>query len=407
MINRRTALGGLAVAGLVSALPMRVRAQTPVIRIGVLTDMSGAYRDTGGPTAVACAKQAVQDSGVAERGIRVEIVVADHQNKADIGVGIARKWYEADGVDAITEVNNSSIAFGVSSLARERDKVFLASGPASVDLTGKACSPNTLHSALDTYCRARSTVGAIVRQGGDSWHFITPDYAFGKSLQEQASNIVTAEGGRVLGSSLYPFPTTFDFSSYLLAAAAQKPKVIGMANVAADLNNCLKQIREFGLNSSGTTIAVLAGFITEMRAMGLDVTQGLMLTETFYWDLNNRTRAFMDRIRPAVPENWPNSEAAATYSTVLHYLKSVANVGVDKSKASGLTVVDAMKRVPTDDDCFGTGHYREDGRLIVPTYLFQVKTPKESTGSWDIFKLIATTPAEQAFRPVAGSGCVL
>jgi branched-chain amino acid transport system substrate-binding protein len=403
MITRRQVVVGLSAAGALTALP--VRAQTPVVRIGVLVDMSGLYRDTGGPTAVACARQAVKDLGIAERGVQVEVLVADHQNKPDIGVSVARRWFDVDGVDAITEVNNSAVAFGVSKLARDMDKVFLASGPASVDLTGSACSPNTVHAALDTYCRAKSTVSALVSRGGKTWSFITADYAFGKSLYEQASKIIEKEGGSVLGNSLYPFGSTFDYSSFILSATARKPQVIGMANTSSDLGNCLKQMREFGLDPSNLNIAILAGFITEMRAMGLDITQDLMLTETFYWDLNDRTRAFMDRIRPSVPDNWPNSEAAATYASVLHYLKIVAVMGAKQAKTSGRAVVEAMKKMPTDDDCFGKGRIREDGRLLVPTHLFQVKKPSESSSSWDVFKLVATTPAEQAFRPIAEGGC--
>lgn len=401
--TRRELMLGAATTGLIAA--NAARAQTPTIKIGVLADLSGSYRDTSGDTAVACAKQAVKDSGVLERGFNVEILAADHQQKADVGVNLIRQWIDRDGLDAVTEVNHSAIALGAVEFVRERDKVFLASGPATADLTGKACSPNTVHWALDTWCRAKSTGEAIVKRGGTSWYFLTANYSFGQSLQEITTEIVKKNGGTVLGASVYPFPNTVDFSSFLLSAAATKPKVIAFANAAGDLSNCMKQLREFGMQ--GVTAAAMAGFITDIRAIGLEQAQGMLLTETFYWDLNQRTRAFMNRIKPATPANYPNSEHAATYASVFHYLKTVTQMGVVEAKKSGRATVAAMKKLPTDDDCFGPGRIREDGRAIIPTYLFQVKKPSESKGGWDYYNLLATNPAETAFRPLDEAVCAV
>ncbi|PYB72286.1 ABC transporter substrate-binding protein [Rhizobium wuzhouense] len=404
MITRRHLLGGATAATVLSMTGMGRAQSSKTIRIGVLVDLSGQYRDTGGETAVICAKQAVKDSGLLERGFNVEVLVADHQQKTDVGVGVVRKWIDQDGVDAITEINNSAIALGAVDVIKSKDKVFLASGPASADFTGKACSPNTVHWALDTYCRAKSTGGAILKNGGDSWYFVTANYAFGQSLQSIATDIIGQNGGKVLGSSVYPFPGTTDFSSFLLSATATNPKVIAFANTAGDLINSVKSVKEFGLDKT-ITIAALAGFITEVHALGLETAQGLMLTETFYWDRNDRTRAFTDRIKSESPKNYPNSEHAATYGSVLHYLKTVGKIGAEEAKASGRTVVRAMKAMPTDDDCFGSGRIREDGRALIPTYLLQAKAPKDSKGEWDIFNVVAETPAEQAFRPLDKGLC--
>lgn len=404
MIKRRQLLGGVAAASVLSMTGIGRAQDNKTIRIGVLVDLSGPYRDTGGETAVACARQAVKDSGILERGFNVEVLVADHQQKTDVGVGIVRKWIDQDSVDAVTEINNSAIALGAVDVIKARDKVFLASGPASADFTGKACSPNTVHWALDTYCRAKSTGGAILKKGGDSWYFVTPNYAFGQSLQALATDVINQSGGKVVGSSVYPFPGTTDFSSFLLSATSTNPKVIAFANTAGDLVNSVKSVKEFGLDQT-ITIAALAGFITEVHALGLETAQGLMLTETFYWDRNDRTRAFTDNIKKETPRNYPNSEHAATYASVFHYLKTVATMGAAEAKASGRTTVHAMKKLPTEDDCFGKGRIREDGRALTPTYLLQAKAPSESTSEWDIFKIVAETPAEEAFRPLDQNLC--
>lgn len=402
--TRREVLLGAAATGLFGLRGVRAQAQAPTIRIGVLADLSGSYRDTSGETAVNCARQAVKDSGVLERGLNVEIIAADHQQKTDVGVNIIRQWIDRDGVDAVAEVNHSAIALGASDFIRSKDKVFLASGPATADLTGKACSPNTVHWALDTWCRAKSTGGAIVKKGGKTWYFITANYTFGQSLQDLTSAVVEQQGGKVVGKSVYPFPETMDFSSFLLSAASAKPNVVAFANAAADLANCVKQMREFNMDKT-VIPAALGGFITDVHSMGLGVAQGMLVTETFYWDLNPRTRAFTQRLLPSSPRNYPNSEHAATYASVLHYLKTAAAMGPAEAKASGRQAVAAMKRLPTDDDCFGAGTVREDGRVIIPTYLFQAKAPSESTSGWDVYRLVATTPADQAFRPLDQAVC--
>jgi branched-chain amino acid transport system substrate-binding protein len=382
------------------------RAQAPTIRIGVMNDQSGLYRDDTGPTGVACARQAVQDFGAAARGLDVEVVVADHQNRPDVGAGIAREWFDRGGVDAIVDVPTSSVALAVNTICREKNKVMLNSGAATTDLTGAQCSPNTVHWTYDTWMLAKSTGGATVRSGGDTWFFITANYVFGQQLQRDTARFVAEAGGRVLGSVAYPFPETTDFSSLLLQAQASRAKVLGLCNSGGDTINCIKQAREFGLTRTMRVAAMLM-YNSNVRALGLEAAQGLLMTETFYWDLNDRTRAFMERIRPKTPDQWPNMVQAGNYGAVLHYLKAVADMGAAAAKADGRAVVARMKAMPTDDDCFGPGRIREDGRKLHPAYLLEAKKPSESTGSWDGLKLVATTPADQAFRPLGEGGCAL
>ena len=399
MIARRTLLGSAALA----ALPMaRGRAQQPSIKLGVLNDMSGPYRDTGGPTSLACVNQAVQDFG--SHGFAVEVVNADHQNKPDVGASIARQWFDRDGVDVIIDVPTSSVALAVNSVVREKNKVFLNSGAGTADLTGAQCSPNTVHWTYDTYMLAKSTGGAMAKAGGDSWDFVTADYVFGQQLARDAGRFVKAAGGKVLGEARYPFPATTDFSSFLLQAQASGAKVLGLANAGADTINCIKQAVEFGLTKQMKLAAMLV-FISDVNGLGLQTAQGLMLTETFYWDLNDRTRAFTNRVRSKTPNNLPGMDHAGCYGAALHYLKSVADLGVAAAKADGKAAVTRMKAMPTDDDAFGHGSIREDGRGMFPAYLFQVKSPAESHGPWDYYKLVATTPAAEAFRPLSEGGC--
>jgi branched-chain amino acid transport system substrate-binding protein len=399
MIARRTLLGSAALA----ALPMaRGRAQQPSIKLGVLNDMSGPYRDTGGPTSLACVNQAVQDFG--SHGFAVEVVNADHQNKPDVGASIARQWFDRDGVDVIIDVPTSSVALAVNSVVREKNKVFLNSGAGTADLTGAQCSPNTVHWTYDTYMLAKSTGGAMAKAGGDSWYFVTADYVFGQQLARDAGRFVKAAGGKVLGEARYPFPATTDFSSFLLQAQASGAKVLGLANAGADTINCIKQAVEFGLTKQMKLAAMLV-FISDVNGLGLQTAQGLMLTETFYWDLNDRTRAFTNRVRSKTPNNLPGMDHAGCYGAALHYLKSVADLGVAAAKADGKAAVTRMKAMPTDDDAFGHGSIREDGRGMFPAYLFQVKSPAESHGPWDYYKLVATTPAAEAFRPLSEGGC--
>jgi branched-chain amino acid transport system substrate-binding protein len=398
-VSRRTALG-LAMA---TASGGAARAQVAPIRIGVLSDMSGPYRDISGPNCVVTARQAVQDFG--NRGFAVEIVQADHQNKADVGVNIARQWYD-QGVDAILEVNNSAIALAINAMAREKNKVHLNSGGASSDLTGPGCSPNMVHWTTDAWANANSTAGALAKAGARRFYCITADYAFGHSVQREVTRIAQANGGQVVGSSVYPFPQTTDFSSFLVTAASLRPDVIALCNAGTDMINCVKQGQEFGLAGRNIRVAAMIGFIAEVHTLGLAQAQGLTMTESTYWDLNDRTRALTGRLRGKMMNNhYPNSVHLPAYSAALHYLKAVESIGVARAKASGLEAIEAMKRLPTDDDAFGPGSVRADGRKLHPVYLFQAKTPAESKAPWDYLKLLATTPADQAFRPIADGGC--
>jgi len=400
-ISRRALLTTAAA----TALPLvRARAQTPVLKIGVLNDQSGPYMNTGGPTSVICCKQAVEEFGGAAKGMTVEVVTADHQNKPDLASSITRQWIDRDGVDVILDVPTSSVALAVQSVVREKNKVFLAVGPASVALTGAQCSPNFITWVYDTYMLAKSTGGAMVKAGGDSWYFVTADYAFGHQLQSDTTDMVKAAGGKVLGSQAYPFPATTDFSSFLVQAQASGAKVLGLCNAGADTVNSIKQANEFGLNKSMKLAAMLM-FITDVHAIGLPTAKGLNLTESFYWDMNDRTRAFTNRVRPKTPNNWPNMIHAGCYSATLHYLKTAQDMGAAEAKKDGIATVNRMKKMPVEDDCFGKTTIREDGRNLVPAYLFEVKQPSESKGPWDYFKLVATTPPDQAARPLADGHC--
>jgi branched-chain amino acid transport system substrate-binding protein len=404
-LDRRTLITGTAATAALGGLPLRpARAQANTIKIGVLNDQSGVYRDISGPTSVTCVRQAVQDFG--SRGFNVEVVAGDHQNKPDVGSNIARQWLDRDGVDVIVDVPNSAVALAVNGVVRERNKVYLNSTAATADLTGSQCSPNTVHWTYDTWMLARSTGGAMVKAGGDTWYFITADYAFGHALERDTANFVRAQNGRVVGAVRHPLSNT-DYSSFLVQAQASRAKVIGLANAGADTINTVKQAAEFGLTRRGTKIAVLLMFINDVHGLGLQAAQGLVCTETFYWDLNDRTRAFTNKVRPHLAGNMPAMSHAGCYSAVLHYLKAAADMGVAQAKASGTEAVARMKAMPTDDDCFGAGSIRADGRKIHPAYLFEVKSPAESKGAWDYYKLLQTTPAEEAFRPLAEGGCPL
>jgi branched-chain amino acid transport system substrate-binding protein len=401
-ISRRTLLSAAAASA--ATLPLaRARAQTPTIKIGVLNDQSGPYMNTGGTTSVVCTKQAVEEFA-GSKGLNVEVITADHQNKPDLAVSLARQWYDRDGVDMIIDVPTSSVALAVQAVTQEKNKVNINSGAATSDLTGSHCSPNFIHWTYDTYMLAKSTGGAMVKAGGNSWYFLTADYAFGKQLQADTTNFVTASGGKVLGAAPYPFPGTTDFSSFLVQAQSSGAKVLGLANAGGDTVNSIKQAHEFGLNQS-MKIAALLMFVSDVHALGLDVAQGLNLTESFYWDLNDRTRAFTNRVRPKTPNNYPNMDHAGCYSGTLHYLKAVADMGVAAAKKDGAATVARMKAMPVDDDCFGKTTIREDGRNLTPAFLFEVKKPSESKGPWDYYKLVATTPGDQAYRPLADGHC--
>jgi branched-chain amino acid transport system substrate-binding protein len=404
-ISRRSMLGATAAA---TAVPRRfARAQTPTLRIGVLNDQSGTYRDDGGPTGVVCCKQALLDFGVSAKGLNVEVIAADHQNKPDVGASIARQWFDQGGVDAIVDVPTSSVGLAVATVCREKNKVMLNSGTGTSDMTGKQCSPNTIHWTYDTYMLGKSTGGAIAKAGGDSWFFITADYVFGHVLEEDTTRIITAAGAKVLGSVRYPFPDTTDFSAMLIRAQASGAKVLGLANAGGDTQNCIKQAQEFGLMTKMQVAALLIQS-TGVHALGLQTAQGLRYSESYYWNLNDRTRAFNDRVRTKTPNGiWPNMTQAGDYGVTFHYLKAVADMGVAAAKADGRAVVERMKQMPTDDDAFGPGRIREDGRALHPVYLLEAKTPAESKQEWDVAKVLATTPMEEAWRPLHEGGCPL
>jgi branched-chain amino acid transport system substrate-binding protein len=393
-----------AVVGLVAASLAPARAQSPIpVKIGVLNDRSGLYADLGGEGSVVAAKMAVEDFKAAEKGIKVEITSADHQNKPDVGASIARQWYDRDQVDFIVDVPTSSVALAVNQITREKNKVFVDSAGGTSDLTGIACTPNTIHWAYDTWALGNGTGGALVKQGGDTWFFITADYAFGHALERDTANVVTKTGGKVIGQARHPLSTS-DFSSFLLQAQSSRAKVIGLANAGTDTVNSIKQAAEFGITQGGQKLAGLLIFINDVHALGLKVAQGLVLTESFYWDQNEETRAFSKRFAARFGGKMPTMAQAGVYAGVLHYLKAIE---VLKDPKDGAKVVAKMKEMPTDDPLFGKGVIRIDGRKIHPMYLFEVKTPQESKGEWDLYKLIATIPAEQAFRPLNEGGCPL
>jgi branched-chain amino acid transport system substrate-binding protein len=408
ILTRRAILATPAsVAVATVAAPRYGFAQKPTIRIGVLNDQSGPYRDDGGPTGVICAKQALEDFGISGKDWNVEVLSADHQNKPDVGVSIARQWLDRDGVDAIVDVPTSSVGLAVNTICREKNKVYLNSGTGSSDLTGPQCSPNTVHWTYDTYMLGKSTGGNTVKEGGDSWFFITADYVFGQTLQRDTAGIVTKAGGKVMGSVAYPFPDTTDFSTHLLRAQASGAKVLGLCMAGADTENCIKQAHEFGITKTMKLAALLIQ-VRGVRALGLEAAEGLRWSESYYWDLNDRTRAWNDRVKGKTPNGvWPNMTQAGDYGVTLHYLKTVADMGVAAAKVDGRVVVDRMKAMPTDDDCFGPGKIRIDGRALHPVYLLEAKKPSESKHSWDVAKVIATTPMDEAFRPLNEGGCPL
>jgi len=377
------------------------RAAEIPVKIGVLTDMSSLYADDTGPGSVAAAKLAVQDFDPAAHGLKVDIIVADHQNKPDIGSNIARQWFDVDGVNAIVDVPNSGVALAVNEVVREKNKVFLVSGAAISDLTGPKCSPNTVHWTYDTWMLAHSTAGALVKTGGDTWFFLTSDYAFGHALERDATAVIQANGGKVLGSVSHPLNNQ-DFSSFLLQAQQSKAKIIGLANAGGDTINSIKQGAEFGITAGGQNFAALLAYIGNVNALGLKVAQGLVLTETFYWDMNDGTRAWAKRWQAERPGRFPNMNQAGVYAAVLHYLKAVAAL---KSDSDGKAVVAKMKAMPTDDPLFGKGIVRADGRKTHPAYLFQVKAPEQSKYPGDDYILKATIPADEAFRPMKDGNC--
>ena len=375
-----------------------------VVKIGVMNDMSGPYADLTGTGSVLAAKMAAEDYAKATGSkLKIEIISADHQNKPDVGSSIARKWYDTEGVDMITDVPTSSVALAVSQVTTEKNKVNVNTGGGSSDLTGKACSPNFVHWLYDTWMLAHGTGSAVVKAGGDSWFFLTADYAFGHALERDTSEVVKASGGKVLGGVKVPLGTS-DFSSFLLQAQSSKAKVVGLANAGADFTNSVKQAAEFGIVKGGQKMAGLLVFITDVHGLGLQTAQGLQLTETFYWDHDDGTRAWSKRFAAANGGKYPSADHAGVYASVLHYLKAVDALQDD---TDGKAIVAKMKAMPTDDILFGKGTIRADGRKLHPAYLFEVKKPSESKYPWDYYKLIQTIPADQAFRPLNEGGCPL
>ena len=392
----------LTAAGLAGAAHAEITGG--VVKIGVLNDMSGPYADIAGQGSVVAAKMAAEDYVKATGSkLKIEIVSADHQNKPDVGSSISRKWIDADGVDMIVDVPTSSVALAVAQIVKEKNKVQVNSGAGSSDLTGKACTPNTVHWTYDTWMLAHGTGSAVVKSGGDTWFFLTADYAFGHALERDTAEVVKASGGKVLGDVKVPLGTQ-DFSSFLLQAQASKAKIIGLANAGADTINSIKQASEFGIVKGGQKMAGLLVFISDIHGLGLQTAQGLQLTETFYWDLNDGTRAWSKRFGAQQGGKMPTMVQAGVYSGMLHYLKAVDAIQDDKD---GAKVVAEMKKLPVDDPLFGKGMIRADGRNIHPAYLFEVKKPSESKGPWDYYKLLQTIPADKAFRPMADGGCPL
>jgi branched-chain amino acid transport system substrate-binding protein len=389
------ALGVLCLAG--PALGQQLS-----VKFGVLNDRSGLYADISGEGSVIAARMAIEDFKAAEKGIKAEVVSGDHQNKPDVGATIARRWYDQDSVDVILDVPTSSVALAINTLTREKNKIFMNSGAGTSDLTGSQCSPNTVHWTYDTWALAHVTGSAMVKRGGDTWYFLTVDYAFGHALERDTAAVVTKSGGKVLGSSRHPLSAT-DFSSFLLSAQSSKAKVIGLANAGGDTINSIKAAADFGIVSGGQSLAGLLIFISDIKALGLQTAEGLVLSESFYWDLNDDTRAFSKRFAERLTGKMPTMVHAGVYASVLHYLKAVDAL---KDKDT-VKVMAKMKEMPTDDPLFGQGQIRADGRKIHPMYLFEVKKPSESKSEWDLYKLLATIPSEQAFRPLDEGGCPL
>jgi branched-chain amino acid transport system substrate-binding protein len=380
-------------------------AQDKTVKIGVLTDNSGLYSDLGGAGSTLAAQMAVEDSGLAGKGWKIDIISADHQNKPDIATTIARQWIDVEKVDIFMDVLNSGVALAVNNVVKEKNSVMINTGAATSDLTNAQCSPNTVHWVYDTYMLANSTGQALVKAGGDTWYFLTADYAFGHALERDTTAVVVKSGGKVIGTVKHPLNSS-DFSSFLLQAQASKAKIIGMANAGGDTTNTIKQASEFGIVAGGQKLAGLLLFITDVHSLGLKVAQGLSFTETFYWDLNDDTRAFSKRFSERMKNKaMPSMVQAGVYSGLIHYFKTLE--AMSGNPHDGAKVVAKMKELPTDDALFGQGSIRADGRKIHPAYLFEVKKPAESKGPWDYYKLIGTTPGDQAFRPLSESACPL
>jgi branched-chain amino acid transport system substrate-binding protein len=380
-------------------------AQDKIVKIGALSDQSGLYADLGGPGSTLAAQMAVEDSGLTAKGWKIDVISGDHQNKPDVGTSIARQWFDVDKVDVIVDVPNSGVALAVNNVVKEKNGVYINSGAATSDLSNAQCSPNTVHWTYDTYMLAHTTGQALVKAGGDSWFFLTADYAFGAALERDTTAVITANGGKVVGGVKHPLNTS-DFSSFLLQAQSSKAKIIGLANAGGDTTNSIKQAAEFGIVKGGQKLAALLLFITDVKAIGLETAQGLNFTETFYWDLNDQTRAFSKKFAARMKNSAPPTMVqAGVYSGLIHYFKALDALGGNPH--DGIKVVEKMKSMPTDDPLFGKGEIQPNGRTIHSAYLFEVKKPSESKAPWDFYKLIGTVPGDQAFTPLAESKCPL
>jgi branched-chain amino acid transport system substrate-binding protein len=380
-------------------------AQDKTVKIGSLSDQSGLYADLGGPGSTLAAQMAAEDSGLMAKGWKIDIISGDHQNKPDIGTSIARQWFDVDKVDVIVDVPNSGVALAVNNVVKEKNGVYINSGAATSDLTNAQCSPNTVHWTYDTYMLAHSTGQALVKAGGDTWFFLTADYAFGAALERDTTAVITANGGKVVGGVKHPLNTS-DFSSFLLQAQSSKAKVIGLANAGGDTTNSIKQAAEFGITKGGQKLAALLLFITDVKAIGLETAQGLSFTETFYWDMNDETRAFSKKFAARMKNGAPPTMVhAGVYAGLMHYFKALEALGGNPH--DGIKVVDKMKATPTDDPLFGKGAVQPNGRTIHSAYLFEVKKPSESKAPWDFYKLVGTVPGDQAFTPLDKSTCAL
>jgi branched-chain amino acid transport system substrate-binding protein len=403
-ISRRAMLGtGVAAA----AMPCLARAADKPIRIGVLTDMGGPYAANTGVGSVLGAQMAVEDFMRNNPAIKAEVVQADLQLKPDVAVAIARDWFDNQGVDVVTDVPLSSAAFAIADMVKQKDKVAIFTGAASAAVTGEKCGPNHIHFVYDTWSMPHAVVEAAVKEGRDTWYFITADYAFGHSLQKDAASFVTGAGGKVLGQALAPFPGTTDFSAFLVQAKASGAKVVGLANGGGDTVNCIKQAAEFGIMKGGQQVAGLIMLIQDVHGVGLAAAQGVLLTEPYYWNLNANTREFGLRYAKRLNGAVPNSVQAGQYAAVLHYLKAVVAMGPERARASGRAAVEQMKAMPTDDPIFGQGRVRADGRVIHDMHLFEVKTPEQSKEPWDYYTHKRTILADQAFRPLNQGACTL
>jgi branched-chain amino acid transport system substrate-binding protein len=380
-------------------------AQDKNVKIGALSDQSGLYADLGGPGSTLAAQMAIEDSGLTSKGWKIDLISGDHQNKPDIGTTIARQWFDVDKVDTIVDVPNSGVALAVNNVVKEKNGVYINSGAATSDLTNAQCTPNTVHWTYDTYMLAHTTGQALVKAGGDTWFFLTADYAFGAALERDTTAVITANGGKVVGGVKHPLNTS-DFSSFLLQAQSSKAKIIGLANAGGDTTNSIKQAAEFGIVKGGQKLAALLLFLTDVKAIGLETAQGLNFTETFYWDMNDQTREFSKKFAARMKNGAPPTMVqAGVYSGLRHYFKALEALGGNPH--DGIKVVEKMKSMPTDDALFGKGEIQPNGRTIHSAYLFEVKKPSESKGPWDFYKLVGTVPGDQAFTPLADSKCAL